>query len=138
MPPRKSTKTTTLGTTATKIGEPVPKGTVDNNTASPGIPSQSDIDARQALGALRKQVDVLRRQVADVAQAVKGGARQAARQTEATVKLYPVSTLVTVAAVAGAVAFAVAGLRAAPPRSRSDRALDEMRDLYDRIRGRLL
>jgi hypothetical protein len=138
MPPRKPTKTTTLATTAAKIGEPVPKGIVDTDTASLGIPSQPDLDRREELGALRKQVDVLRRQVADAAQATKVGARQAARRTDATVKLYPISTLVTVAAVAGAFAFAVAGLRAPPPRSRSDRALDEMRDLYDRIRSRLL
>jgi hypothetical protein len=138
MPPRKPTKITTLDTTAAKIGEPVPKGIVDIDTASLGIPPQPDLGPREELSALRKQVDVLRRQVDDAAQAAKVGARQVARRTDATVKLYPVSTLVTVAAVAGAFAFAVAGLRAAPPRSHSDRALDEMRDLYDRIRGRLL
>ena len=57
------------------------------------------------------------------------------RQTEAAVKLYPASTLLLVAAVAGALAFAVR--RAALPRHRPPPALRELRDLYDTIRERI-
>lgn len=137
MPPRKRTDTAPLVAKGAKIGEPVPKAIVDTNTAVVGIPPQPDYDPREEIGALRKQMEALRQQISDAAQSVKGGARQAARQTEATVKLYPVSSLLAAAAVAGAFAFAIAGLRSSTPRSRYDRALDEVRDLYDRIRDRL-
>jgi hypothetical protein len=136
MPPRKPTETAKLESSVTKIGEPVPKAVIDVNTASVGIPPQPNRDPGVELGALRKQVETLQQQVADAAQAVKGGTRQAARQAEATVKLYPVSALLAVAAVASAFAFAIAGRRTAPPRSRYDSALDEARGLYDRVRDR--
>ena len=137
MPPRKPAKPAALDTTGAKIASPVPKGVIDTATGEVGVPSQPHYDPHEELGALRKQLETLQKQVSAAAQSVKGGAREAARQSEATVKLYPVSTLVAVAAVVGAVAFAIAGSRAAPARSRYDRALDEMRDLYDKVRDRI-
>jgi len=119
-----------------KIGEPVPRGVVETSSASVGIQPLSEFDAQEEISALRRQLETVRQQLADATAAVKGGARQVARQTEATVKLYPVSTLVTVATLAGAFAFAVAGLRASPQRSRYDRTLDDLRDMYDRVRDR--
>ncbi|MGO4138776.1 hypothetical protein ACEQ6A_30115 [Rhizobium brockwellii] len=135
MPRRKSTETTTLDTKGAKIGEPIPKAVIDTNTASVGVPRQSDHDLAEELGALRKQIGTLQQQVLDAARSAKGGAGKAMRQTEAAVKLYPASTLMLVAAVAGALAFA--GRRAALPRHRHQPALRELRDLYDTIRERL-
>ncbi|KAF5881289.1 MULTISPECIES: hypothetical protein [Rhizobium] len=137
MPPRKPGKSATLEATAAKIASPVPKGVVDTATGQVGVPVQPDYDPREELGALRRQLETLQKQVSDAAQTIKGGAREAARQTQATVKLYPVSTMIAVAAAVGAIAFAIGGSRSAPPRSRYDRALDEMRDLYDRVRDRI-
>jgi hypothetical protein len=137
MPPRKRIATAPAATEGAKIGEPAPKAIIDTDTASVGIPPQPDYDPREELRAMRKQLETLRHEISAVARSVKGGAMQAARQTEATAKLYPVSSLLAVAAVAGACAFAIAGFRASTPRSRYDRALDEMRDLYDRVRDRL-
>jgi erythromycin esterase-like protein len=119
-----------------KIGEPVPRGVVETSSASVGIKPLHEVDAQEEISALRRQLETVRQQLADATDAVKGGARQVARRTEATVKLYPVSTLVTVAALAGAFAFAVARLRAVPDRSRYDRTLDDLRDMYDRVRDR--
>lgn len=116
-----------------KIGEPVPRGIVDLNTASVGIPAQPVVDAQQEIGALRRQLEAIRDQLSG---AVAGGARQAARQTKATIKLYPIPTLVVVAGLTGVFALAVAGLKAASPRSRYDQTLDDLRSLYDRIRER--
>ncbi|MBY5326317.1 hypothetical protein AB9E29_17210 [Rhizobium leguminosarum] len=135
MPRRKSTETTTLDTKGARIGEPVPKAVIDTNTASVGVPRQSDHDLSEELGALRKQIGTLQQQVLDAARSAKGSAGKAMRQTEAAVKLYPASTLLLVAAVAGALAFA--GRRAALPRHRPPLALRELRDLYDTIRERL-
>jgi len=114
-----------------KIGEPIPRGVVDTSATS-----RAEFDVEQEIGALRNELEIVRRHIADAAGAVKGGARQVARQTEATVKLYPVSTLVTVAALAGAFAFAVAGLRAGPSRSRYDRTTNDLRELFERVRDR--
>lgn len=119
-----------------KIGEPVPRGFVDTSSGSVGIQPLPEFDAQEEISTLRRQLEIVRQQLADAAGAVKGGAQQVARQTEATVKLYPVSTLVTVAALAGAFAFAVAGLRAVPERSRYDRTLNDLREMYDRVRDR--
>ncbi|MGO7909008.1 hypothetical protein AB9F43_01935 [Rhizobium leguminosarum] len=135
MPRRKSTDTTTLDTKGAKIGEPVPKAIIDTNTASVGVPRQSDHDLAEELGALRKQIGTLQQQVLDAARSAKGSAGKAMRQTEAAVKLYPASTLLLIAAVAGALAFA--GRRAALPRRRPQPALRELRDLYDTIRERI-
>ncbi|MGO7153357.1 hypothetical protein [Rhizobium leguminosarum] len=135
MPRRKSTETTTLDTKGAKIGEPVPKAVIDTNTASVGVPRQSDHDLAEELGALRKQIGTLQQQVLDAARSAKGSAGKAMRQTEAAVKLYPASTLLLVAAVAGALAFA--GRRAALTRHRPQPALRELRDLYDSIRERM-
>ncbi|ASR10681.1 hypothetical protein GFL91_02630 [Rhizobium leguminosarum bv. viciae] len=135
MPRRKSTETTTLDTKGAKIGEPIPKAVIDTNTASVGVPRQSDHDLAEELGALRKQIGTLQQQVLDAARSAKGSAGKAMRQTEAAVKLYPASTLLLIAAVAGALAFA--GRRAALPRRRPQPALRELRDLYDTIRERL-
>lgn len=119
-----------------KIGEPIPRGVVDPSVPVGGVQSGAEFDVEQEIGALRNEMEVVRRHIADAAGAVKGGARQVARQTEATVKLYPVSTLVTVAALAGAFAFAVAGLGAGPSRSRYDRTTDDLRELFERVRDR--
>ncbi|MBB4442704.1 hypothetical protein M2310_006165 [Rhizobium leguminosarum] len=135
MPRRKSTETTTLDTKGAKIGEPVPKAIIDTSTASVGVPRQSDHDLGEELGALRKQIGALQQHVLDAARSAKGSAGKAMRQTEATVKLYPASTLLLVAAAAGALAFAVR--RAALPRHRHQPALRELRDLYDTIRERI-
>ncbi|MGO6969732.1 hypothetical protein [Rhizobium leguminosarum] len=135
MPRRKSTETTTLDTKGAKIGEPIPKAVIDTNTASVGVPRQSDHDLAEEVGALRKQIGTLQQQVLDAARSAKGSAGKAMRQTEAAVKLYPASTLLLIAAVAGALAFA--GRRAALPRRRPQPALRELRDLYDTIRERI-
>ena len=132
MPPRKSARTLTAE--PVKTGEPIQKAIVDTDTSALGIPPQPD--PRNDISALQKQIETLRQQLSDAAEAVKGSATRTARQTEATVKLYPMSTLVTVAALAGVFAIMVAGLRATPPRSRYERTLDDMRDFYDRMRNR--
>ncbi|MCS3741614.1 MULTISPECIES: hypothetical protein [unclassified Rhizobium] len=137
MPPRKRTETSPLGQESAKIGEPVPTGIIDTNTASVGIPPGSDFDAEEELGALRKQLEGLREQVTEALQAAKGSARQAARQTEATVRLYPVSSLVAVAVVTAALSFAIGGARVVPQRSRYERALDDIRELFEELRERL-
>ncbi|MBY3021962.1 hypothetical protein [Rhizobium leguminosarum] len=123
MPRRKSTETTTLDTKGAKIGEPVPKAVNFTNTASVGVPRQSDHDLAEELGALRKQIGTLQQQVLDAARSVKGSAGKAMSQTEAAVTLYPASTLLIVAA--------------ALPRHRPQPALRELRDLYDTIRERI-
>ncbi|MGR9466909.1 hypothetical protein [Rhizobium leguminosarum] len=135
MPRRKSTETTTLDSRGAKIGEPVPKAVIDTNTASVGVPRQPDQDLGEELSVLRKQIGALQDQVLDAARSAKGSAGRAMRQTEAAVKLYPASTLLLVAVIAGALAFA--GRRAALPRHRPQPALRELRDLYDMIRGRV-
>jgi hypothetical protein len=135
MPRRKSTETTTLDSRGAKIGEPVPKAVIDTNTASVGVPRQPDHDLGEELSVLRKQIGALQQQVLDAARSAKGSAGRAMRQTEAAVKLYPASTLLLVAVIAGA--FAFAGRRAALPRHRPQPALRELRDLYDSIRGRV-
>jgi hypothetical protein len=135
MAPRKTTDTTTLDIAGAKIGEPA-KTIVERSKASAGVPAQADFNAEREIGALRTQLEVMQKQLSAAAYAAKGGAKEAARQTQATVKLYPVSTLVAVAAIAGAFAFAVAGLRSSPTRSRYDWSVDDLRDLYDRLRDR--
>jgi hypothetical protein len=137
MPAEKKMTTRPLVADGAKIGEPVPRAVVDVNTASIGIPPQPEFNAEEEIGLLLSQVEILRRQVADASAAVKTGASVAVRQTKATVKLYPVSSLVTVAAVAAIFGLAIAGrLQASARQSTYDRALDDMRDLYDKIRGR--
>ncbi|MGR9355412.1 hypothetical protein [Rhizobium leguminosarum] len=135
MPRRKSTETMTLDSRGAKIGEPVPKAVIDTNTASVGVPRQPDHDLGEELSVLRRQIGTLQEQVLDAARSAKGSAGRAMRQTEAAVKLYPASTLLLVAVIAGALAFA--GRRAALPRRRPQPALRELRDLYDMIRGRV-
>ncbi|WHO83222.1 hypothetical protein [Rhizobium leguminosarum] len=135
MPRRKSTETTALDSRGAKIGEPVPKAVIDTNTASVGVPRQPDHDLGEELSVLRKQIGALQDQVLDAARSAKGSAGRAMRQTEAAVKLYPASTLLLVAVIAGALAFA--GRRAALPRHRPQPALRELRDLYDMIQGRV-
>lgn len=135
MPRRKSTETMTLDTKGAKIGEPVPKAVIDTNTASVGVPRQADHGLQEELNTLRQQIDALQHQILHGARSVKGGARKAMRQTEAAVKLYPVSTLLIVTAAVGALAFAAR--RASPPRRRHQPALRELRDLYETIRERI-
>lgn len=134
--PAKKNETASLISGGAKLGEPVPRAVIDTNAGSVGIPPQPGFNAEEEIGALRKQLDALRKQVAEASTKIKGGARQAARQTEATVKLYPVSSLMTVAVFVGAVAFAIAGLRSSPQRSRYERVLDDLGTLYGRVRHR--
>jgi hypothetical protein len=134
--PAKKTTTKPLVAEGARVGEPVPRAIVDTNTASVGIPPQPEFNAEKEIRDLRKQLEALRQQLADASVAVKGGARQAVRQTEAAVKLYPLSALGAVVTVAAVFAFVIAGFRAPPRRSRYDRALEDLRDLYDSVRGR--
>jgi len=127
----------TLTDHSAKIGEPVPRGVVDTSNAEVGVPAQADFNAKEEIGKLHQQIAAMREQVSSLAGSMKSGARRAARQTGATVKLYPLSTLFTVAAIAGAVAFTMAIPKAAPRRSRYDRTLDELREAYSRIRDLL-
>ncbi|MFC5757862.1 hypothetical protein [Rhizobium sp. GCM10022189] len=134
--PAKKTTAKPLVAEGAAIGEPVPRAVVDKNTASVGIPPQPEFDAEKEIGALRKQLEILTQQVGDASSAVKGSARQVVRQAEGTVKLYPVSSLVTAAAIAATFALVVAGLRASPRHSRYDRAIEDLRELYGSLRGR--
>jgi len=134
--PAKEPATKQLLADGAKLGEAVPRAVVDRNTASVGIPPLPEVDTEAELGTLRKQLETLRQQVADASAAVKGGARHAVRQTEATVKLYPLSSFMTVATIAAVFAFAAIRLQA-PRRSRYDRALSDLRDLYDSLRAGL-
>ena len=79
--------------------------------------------------------DALQQQVLDLARSAKGGAGKAVRQTEAAVKLYPVTTVLLVAAAAGA--LVLAGRSASAPRHRSYSPRDELRDLYHALRERV-
>lgn len=120
----------TLITDGAKIGEPVPRAIVDTNTASVGIPRQPKFNAHEEIGALRTQIDSLHQQVVEASFAVKSGARRA----QAAVKLYPMTTIIGVAAAA-ALAFALTTARSGPRRSRYDVILDEMRDVINRLRS---
>lgn len=135
MPRRKNTETTTLDIRGAKIGEPVPKAIIDTKTASVGVPRQPDYDPREDLSALRKQIDALQQQVLDIARSARGGAGKAVRQTEAAVRLYPVTTVLLAAAAAGA--LVLAGRSASAPRHRSYSPLDELRDLYRALCARV-
>jgi len=135
MPRRKSTETATLDPEGGKIGEPVPKAVIDRSTASVGVPRQPDHGLGEELSALRLQIETLQQQIRDGARSVKRGAGKAVGQTEAAVKLYPASTLLLVAAVAAA--FAFAGRRASLPRRRHQSALRKVWDFYDTIRARI-
>jgi hypothetical protein len=134
--PAKTNGTAALISDGAKLGEPVPRAIVDTNSASVGIPPQPEANAEEQIGALHKQLDALRQQISDAASKIKGGVRQVGRQTEASVKLYPLSGLMTVAAIAGAVALVIAGLRSSPPRSRYGGMLDEIGTLYGKLRDR--
>ncbi|MBW9117651.1 hypothetical protein JNB88_28935 [Rhizobium cauense] len=134
--PVKQERTAALKSEGAKVGERVPRAIIDTNTASVGIAPQPEFDAEAEIGALRQQLETLRQQVSDASAAITSGARRVARQTEATVKNYPASSLLGVAAIAAALALAV-GLQPSRRQSRYDRMLDDMRDLYERVRDRL-
>jgi hypothetical protein len=129
MPPRKR-GTTTLEASETKIGEAVPKAVIDRAKAAVGIPPH--VDPVEEVAAMRSQLEALREQISDMASKVGDGARQTARQVEGTAKLYPMSSVLTVAGLTALFAFAVTGVRSAPPRSRGDRILEDLQDLYER------
>ncbi|MBB3660133.1 hypothetical protein FHX15_005402 [Rhizobium sp. BK650] len=118
---------TSLISEGAKLGEPVPRGIVDTNTASVGVKPQPEFDVQEELGALRKQVESIKHQLA-----------QATRQTKATVKRYPISSLGVLAAVVSGFAVAIVASRSTMPRSRYDRSLGDLRDLYNRARGRVV
>lgn len=125
-----SKKTTGLITTAAPIGEPVPLGIVDTAHSSVGVPPQPALEPHE-------EVEVLRSQIADLRQSLSEAAKELARQAKGTTKLYPISTVVTAAAVSALFVIAVSALTAAPKRSRFERGSDDLRELYDRIRSRL-
>ncbi|MBX5132119.1 hypothetical protein HJB80_05375 [Rhizobium lentis] len=135
MPRRKNTVGTTLDTEGAKIGEPVPKAIIDINTASVGVPRQAEDDLRTELSDLRQQVDRLQQQLISAGRSAKAGAEEAARQTGALVKHYPLSSFALMAAVAGLLALASRQL--SPPRHRGPSALRELKDLYERMRERI-
>lgn len=136
MAPRKSSETETLlDVNGPAIGEPVSKAEIEESRAETGIPRQAGYNAEEELGVLRRELAALQKTVTGMAASAKAGAVEAARQTEATVKLYPVSSLVATAAVCAAFALALAHLRA-PPRSRYDRLVEEFADIAARLRGR--
>jgi phage-related minor tail protein len=93
--------------------------------------------ATEEISALRQQVNTLHKQLAEITGNAKASAKAVARQTQATVKLYHVPSLIAVAAATGAFALAVAALRSEPSRTRYESTLDDLRDLYDRIRDRI-
>jgi hypothetical protein len=133
MPPRKR-GTTTLEASETKIGEAVPKAVIDSAKASVGIPPH--VYPVEEVAAMRSQLEALREQISDMASRIGDGARQTARQVEGTAKLYPMSSVLAVAGLTAVFVFAVTGICSGPPRSRSERILEDVQDLYERARRR--
>ena len=133
MPPRKR-GTTTLEASETKIGEAVPKAVIDTAHELVGVPPH--IDAVEEIAAVRGQLEALREQIADASSKLGDGARQAALQVEGTAKLYPMSSVLAVAGLTALLVLAITGIRSTPSRSRSERFLEELQDLYDRARRR--
>lgn len=131
MPPRKR-GTTTLEASETKIGEAVPKAVIDTAKSAVGIPPHAD--PVEEIAAMRSQLEALREQISETASKVGDGAKQAARHIEGTAKLYPMSSVLAVAGLTALIVFAVTGVRSAPPRSRSERMLEDLQDLSERAR----
>jgi hypothetical protein len=129
-------ETTSLISEGAKLGEPVPRAIVDINTASVGVQPQPEFNVQEELSSLRNQLENIKQQLAVATGTVKGGARRAVKQTQATVKLHPISSLMAVAAVVGAFAIVITASRSTPRRSRYDRRLADLRDLYERARDR--
>lgn len=127
MPPRKR-GTSNLEASDTKIGDAVPKAVIDTAKEVVGVPAQ--ISPVEEIAEVRGQIEALRGQIAKIG----GGARQAVRQTEAAAKSYPKTSVLVVAAISALVVLAVTGIGSAPKRTRSERILDELQDLYDRAR----
>lgn len=138
MPPRKRTDPEKLlDTNGAAIGEAVPTSIVDASTAAVGIPPEADRDPSRDLDMLRRELDQLQKKISRMVAVTKSGSIQAARQTEATVKLYPISSLLAAASVAAAFAFAVSALRSRPPRTNYERMLEDLTRLTGRVRSRL-
>ena len=133
MPPRKR-GTTTLEVSETKIGEAVPKAVIDIAKSAVGISPRGD--PVEDLTAVQGQLEALRKQIADAATKVRGGARQAARQVEGTAKLYPMSSVLAVAGLTALFVLVVTSIRSDPPRTRSEGILENLQDLYERARRR--
>jgi hypothetical protein len=131
MPPRKR-GTTTLEASETKIGGAVPKAVIDTAKSAVGIPPHAD--PVEEIAAMRSQLDALREQILETASKVGDGAKQAARQIEGTAKLYPMSSVLAAAGLTALFVFAVTGVRSGSPRSRSERILEDLQDLYERAR----
>ena len=125
MPQRKA-KTAETAT----IGTHIPKGVVDKDKNVVGVSQQPENDVIGGIGALRKEVDSLKAKVADAAKKVKSRASGISHQTEATVRLHPVSALLIAAAAATAVALLVSSASATHHRSRYRRLLD---DIHERV-----
>lgn len=133
MPPRKTT--TDLRAETAAIAEEVPESAIEATRAETGIPAEAGYAAE--LSDLRAQMSALNEQIAALAENAKKMTVRLARQGEATVKLYPVSSLLTVAAIAAAVGLALAGARSQPPRSRYERSRDDVADFVEALRARL-
>lgn len=98
--------------------------------------TQAESTAEQQVAVLRKEIDQLAKTVAAAARTAKTEAIQTARKAEATAKLYPLSSLLAVGAVAAALAFAISGLRSQPPMTRYQRAREDLEDLVASLRNR--
>ncbi|KAA0690924.1 hypothetical protein DTW90_28895 [Neorhizobium sp. P12A] len=133
MPPRKTT--TDLRAETAAIAEEVPESAIEATPIETGIPGHAGYEAE--LSDLRAQMSALNEQIAALAENARKKTVHLARQGEATVKLYPVSSLLTVAAIATAVGFALAGGRSQPPRSRYERSRDDVADFVEALRARL-
>lgn len=133
MPPRKR-GAPTLEASETKIGEAIPRAVID--TANQVVGVSPRLDPTEEIAEVRGQLETLRSRIADATAKIGSGARQAGRQAEATPKLYPMSSVLAVAGLAALFVVAVTGLRSAPKRSRSERIVDGLHDLYDRTRRR--
>jgi hypothetical protein len=130
-------KTTDLTTEGDAISEEGPETATESTGMKIGVPAQAGYNAEGDLDDLRAQMRALGTQIAALADNAKTRSIRLARQGEATVKLYPVSSLLTVATVAAVVGLAVAGARSARPRSRYDRSRDDVADVVEALRARL-
>ena len=115
----------------------MPRAVIDKATASVGIPRQPDSNTGEEIDILRKRLEDLRQQITTASHIVRDGARQAVRQTEVGVKLYPMSSLLAAAAATAAFTLAIAGLFPGSRRTRYERIFDDLRGLYDSVRDRL-
>lgn len=127
----------TLIAEGARLGETVPRAVIDRATASVGIPPEPGFNAGEEIDIIRKRLEDLRQQLNAASDIVRDGARQGARQAEAGVKLYPMSSLLAAAAATAALTLAIVGLSPRSRRSRYERVFDDLRGLYDSAFERL-